>query len=788
MENYGNYGEFDQKAREFVINRADTPRPWINYLSNGEYCAIISQAGGGYSFYLDPAVHRITRWAPADYLTDQPGRYVYVRDVETGEFFSSTTSPVNLSERHECRHGLGYTRIRNRYEGVQATTTYFVPGGERLEVWMVEVKNTSRRDREVEVFPFIEWFLGNWEAELCARNLTVLLNEGLFNESLNAIWVTKFPWANNPWPYHAFMGSGADVQGFDIDYEKFIGANGHYGSPRVLREGNCGNTTVRGANMVGVLQHRIKLGRGESYCFPVVIGLAEDEQEAADKLAFYRDWGNCEQAFQETRRTFRKVAVDPLQIETPDADLDNFFNHWLKYQVVMNNHWGRSATYYHEGHGEFGYRNTAQDAWAMLPLDPAYSRQRMIRLAEHQWHTGQPMAGWSYVKGTNEGKAPADFPIWLPLLVSDYVKETGDTGILEKRIPYYDEGTDSLYGHVCSAIQFLQDRSKSQRGLPLMGTQDWNDAFDRTGIGGKGESVWLAMGLCVGLRSLEELAGYIGDTERAEECRKRYEIMKELINKYAWAGDRYVYAYNDKGEPIGSPVNEEGGCQLNALTWAILAGIPDKEQEAKILEHIDTTLDTPYGPALFAPPYTEYNPDIGRITAFAPGTKENAAVFIHGAAFKMMMDYKLGRAEKAYRTLRQIIPNAPEKDVQVYLTEPYVFPEYVIGPGNPRYGEGAFSWLTGSADWFMVLVVQHLLGVRPTFDGLVIDPCIPSHWDSMRVLRRYRGTRYDIRIENPDGVNRGIREMQIDEKPYDPAQALPSYRDRRAHIVDVIMG
>jgi len=787
MTNYKEFGEFDRKSREFVVNRADTPRPWINYLSNGEYCVLMSQTGGGYSFYLDPAVNRITRWAPANYLSDRPGRYVYVRDVETGEFFSGMSAPVNKSERHECRHGLGYTRIRNRYEGIQVTTTFFVPQKGRAEVWMVEVKNTSRREREVDVFPFVEWFLGPCEPELCARNLTVLLNDGKFNEDLQAIWVSKFPWANKEWPYYAYMGSSLKVDGFDLDYEEFIGPSGDYGCPKALVEGGCSNSLVRGSNMVGVLQHRIALKRGESCSFSVTVGLAENEEEAAESLQKYRNWDVCDKAYQQTKRAFRKTVVDPLQIETPDVELDDFFNHWLKYQVLMNNHWGRAASYYHDGLGEFGYRNTAQDAWALLPLDIDFARKRMLKLAEHQLKSGQPMAGWSYVEGSSEGSAPADFPIWLPILVNAYIKETGDAPLLDKRIPYYDGGSDTLYMHVCKAVQFLQDRAKSKRGLPLMGTQDWNDAFDRTGIGGKGESVWLAMGLCVGLKQLAEMAAYIGDTERIEECHQRYDAMKELINKYAWAGDRYVYAYNDKGEPIGSPVNEEGSCQLNALTWALLAEIPDEEQKKKILAHIDTTLDTPYGPTLFTPPYTKYNPDIGRITAFAPGTKENASVFIHGGTFKAMMDYKLGRGDEAYRTLRQIMPNAPDKDIDIYKTEPYVFPEYVIGPGNPRYGEGAFTWLTGSADWFMVVVMEYLLGIRPTFDGLMIDPCIPDHWKSMRILRRFRGTRYDIRIENPDGVKRGIKQILVDDEPL-RGEVLPSFNDRRAHIVDVTMG
>jgi cellobiose phosphorylase len=780
------FGQFDASAHEFVISRPDTPRPWINFLSDGEYCAIVSQAGGGFSFYLDPAYNRITRWAPANYLNDRPGRYVYIRDPETGDISSGTCAPVNASDRFECRHGLGYTTIRNRHKSIQTRVTFMVPGGERLEVWMVEVKNTSRRPRKVQIFPFIEWHLGLWEPELCARNLTVLMNEGVFNDDLQAVWAGKFPWGNRPWPYHAYMGSSLPVQAYDLDYESFIGAAGDYAKPVALLRGACANTRVRGNNMVGALQHEIELGGGEEKHFAIIMGVAETQDEAKAKLEKYRDWPNCENALRAVKRKWRSL-MDRVMIETPDRELNDFFNTWLKYQVAMNNHWGRSATYYHEGHGEFGYRNTAQDAWAYLPLDVDFARDRMIKLAMHQRNTGQPMAGWSYVSGTNEGKAPADFPVWLPLLVSAYVKETGDVKILETEIPYYDGGSDTLYGHVRKAMQFLQDRARSERGLPLMGTQDWNDAFDRTGIGGKGESVWLGMGLCFGLKLLQELAEFIGDADTVRECESRYEAMKSLINRYAWAGDRYIYAFNDKGEPIGSPVNQEGSCQLNSQTWAVMAGIPDEEQLPKVLKQIDETLDTPFGPALFAPPYTTYNADIGRITAFAPGTKENAAIFIHGGAFKLMMDYALGRADHAYKTIRQLIPNAPDKDIELYKTEPYVFPEYVIGPGNPRYGEGAFSWLTGSADWFFMAVAERMLGVRPTLQGLVIDPCLPSGWPKARIVRRYRGTRYDIRISNPDNVNRGIREIQVDGKPLQ-GNILPEFHDHSVHVVDVIMG
>jgi cellobiose phosphorylase len=785
-KSYKDFGYFDPTAREFVITRPDTPRPWVNYLSNEDYCLILSQAGGGYSFYLDPTYYRVTRWEPANYLWDHPGRYLYIRNAESGEVWSGTYGPAKIGSAYECRHGMGYTSITNRHESIIAKTTIFVPVNDPAEVWLVEIRNRSRKPRNIQVFPFVEWLVGFWEPELGARNLAVLMNEGFFNERLNAIWAGRFPWGNKPWPYHAFMASSLPIKGYDVDLECFLGHGCDYAQPAAARNGRCTNSRVRGGNMVGVLQHDLHLAAGESAVFCVVVGLAVSEENAREIIERYLNGDAAERALKAVKRQWRGMA-DRLLIETPDADLNMFFNSWLKYQVAMNNYWGRSATYYHEGHGELGFRNTAQDAWGFLPLHASFSLERMILLAKHQRQSGQPMAGWSRVAGANEGKAPADFPIWLPLLVSGYVKETGDFRSLDLVIPYYDGGEDTLYRHVYKAVQFLQDRAKSERGLPLMGTQDWNDAFDRTGIGGRGESVWLGMGLCYALRLLRELAEFLHDENTVRECDERWRAMRDLINRYAWAGDRYIYAFNDKGEPIGSPDNDEGACQLNALTWAILAGIPNEEQLQKILHHLDTTLDTPFGPVLFAPPYTKYNPDIGRITAFAPGTKENAAVFIHGGTFKLAADLVLGRAEAAYRTLRQILPNSETKDITVYKTEPYIFPEYVIGPGNPRYGEGAFTWLTGSADWFLKMVAEEMLGVKPTFEGLMIEPCLPPQWDEVRVVRRFRSSRYDIRIRNPRHVARGACRITVDESPLRGA-ILPEFRDNSVHLVDVEMG
>lgn len=784
MSNYKKYGNFSADGTEFIITDPNTPRPWINYLSNGKYCLIISQGGGGFSFYLDPGVHRLTRWTPAAYLYDKPGRFLYLKDTGSGKFWSATFQPLKRFDSYECRHGLGYTKIKSSFAGIRTEIAFFVPAERQADVWLVKITNNSGRTRRLKVFPFAEWLLGDWGAELQLRNLTVLTNEGRFDKKLKAILASKFPWGNTPWPYYGFMGTSLKAEGFDIDYENFIGRYRDYGNPVAVENGGCTGSEVRGGNMIGAFESSITLRAGESKEFSVLVGIAENKADIKKTLDLLRNVNTVKREFEKTRNYWRDAILNNIRVKTPDKDFDRQVNVWIKYQVYMNNHWGRSATYQHEGFGEFGYRNTSQDAWAMTAMNAPYAKERMIKLAEHQRKNGQPLPGWSLAKGTNAGRPPSDFPIWLPMLLIKYVKETGDLAILKKKIKFYDGGTATLYEHAKRATRFLMDIGKSKRGLPLMGTQDWNDAFDRTGIGGKGESVWLGMGLCVALNNMKELASYLGDKKTAAECDSRYNRMKVIINKYAWDGSWYCYAFNDYGEPIGSGKNKEDRCQLNAQTWAILAGLPDKKQLTSILKAIDGYLSTPYGPVLFRPAYTKYNGRIGRITAFAPGTKENAAIFCHGGAFKVVADLKLGRAKEAYETFKQLLPCSDNKDIEVYRSEPYIYPEYIVGPGNPRYGEGAFTWLTGSADWFFVAATEWLLGIRPDFDGLLIDPCLPPSFKKCRVVRRFRGATYDITIENPKGHARGVKGISADgRKIHD--NLIPPFKDKKTHHIKV---
>ncbi|RKY84914.1 glycosyl transferase family 36, partial [candidate division KSB1 bacterium] len=496
---------------------------------------------------------------------------------------------------------------------------------------------------------------------------------------------------------------------------------------------------------------------------------------------------NAKAALKATQEEWRRRILDNIQVLTPDDDFNLLVNGWMKYQIYINNHWGRSASFYHEGSGEFGYRNTAQDAFGITSFNPRFAKEILLKLASIQRSSGQVLPGWSLVSGVNTGRPTSDFPMWLPFLLISYIKETGDFEILQKSIEFFDGGEASLYEHAIRAMNFLADIQKGERGLPLMETQDWNDAFDRVGIEGRGESVMLAMGLVWALEDFSKLAYHLKDMGLAQSCLAKAQQLKDILNHQCWDGEWYVRAYTDYGEVIGSSRNEEGKIYANTQSWAILSRTADTDRMEKILQAIDTHLETPYGPVMFAPPYTRYDSHLGRITGFAPGTKENAAIFSHVGAFKVVADIVAGRAEKAYRIFHQLLPISDAKDPDVHKTEPYVFSEYVIGPGNPRYGEGAFSWLTGTAAWMFVAATQWILGIRPTYTGLLIDPCIPSYWEAFEVRRPFRGDVYQITVENSKRVERGIQKLFLDGIQVEPPVIIPKC-DGKVHQVKAIMG
>lgn len=786
------YGHFSPDGREFIVTRPDTPRPWFNYLFNDVYHCLISQTGGGFSYFMDPKYYRILRY---DHLSsDRPGRYLYIKDARKGTFWSPNWQPICKSLKSwECRHTFGSTTITASHDGIRSSATYFVAKEAPLELWLVSLENTGRTRRTLEVYPFAEFISGDVALEIHYRNILMLYNEAVFDPSLQAIVAFKHPFKSWHKTGYSFFATSLPVESYECHRDSFVGQYGDLDNPAGLKEKRLGKNNVRGEDMVGVFQGKVTLVPGQKKEFVVVLGLTDKK---ADLPALISKFRSPEKARAELARVERywKESLETMQVETPDPHFNVMTNGWGKYQLFAITHW-RGTSHYHGAEGGLGFRDTAQDVEGLLSVDLNTARKKLEKLLFYQYTNGHAVSGFSDIEGTweNQGVAgvikKADVAVWLPYSVVSYVKETGDTGFLKKEIPFHDGGASaSVYEHILRAVRYLYN-ARGEHGLPLIGHADWNDAYDHVGVKGKGESVWLAMAFVRACRQIESLARFIGDKKVAEEMREKAEELTKIINAVGWDGAWYLAAFNDNGLKIGSKENQEGKVPLNSQTWAILSGVVPPDRLPSILDKIDRYLDTPYGPALFLPSYTSFNTGIGRVTSFAAGTKENAAVFSHACAFKVVADCTIKRAQAAYDTFSKLMPMAKAKqDHDRYKVEPYVWAEYIVGPGSAtRFGEGAFTWNTGTTPWMFIAATEWILGVRRELEGLLIDPCIPKAWKKASIRRPFRGAMYEVTIQNPKGVSSGIKEIRVDGRLQESPIVRP-HRDGKIHRVEVILG
>lgn len=787
------YGHFSKDGKEFIITNPNTPRPWFNYLFNNVYHALVSQTGGGFSYYKDPKTNRILRY---DHIsTDRPGRYIFLKDIDKDAVWSLNWQPLRQPlDRWSATHSLGYTKIFCEYKKIQGEITYLVSREDPVELWLVSICNTSRRPRRLRVFPFVEFVSGDIELEVCYRNIVMLYNQAYFDKERSAIISFKHRFKHTDNESFNFFTTDLKIKGFDTRKESFCGRYNDIANPQtIFKCSHCNNSAVRGEDMVGVLEADIRLKPKERREFVVILGTVERLDDIYALIDRYRNVGVVRGELAAIKEWWDQ-AVEKIKVQTPDPNFNLMVNIWGKYQLCAITHW-RGTSHYHGVEGGLGYRDTAQDAEGLFALDPELGKNKMEKILQYQYKSGHAVSGFSDTEGSWDllyqsgviGKA--DVAVWLPYTVVSYVKETGDTEFLNKEYRFCDGDSATVYEHILRAVRYLYN-TRGDHGLPLIFKADWNDAYDHVGLKGKGESVWLGMALARACRQIEQLARFIKDEKTAEQMRAIYTDMDRIINDIGWDGDWYLAAYNDEGYKIGSKENKEGKVPLNSQTWAVLSGVvQDKERLKKILDKIDNYLDTPYGPALFLPSYTKFNPGIGRVTAFAEGTKENAAVFSHACAFKIVADCMLKRGRKAYETFCKLMPMSPAKsNHNKYKVEPYVWAEYVIGPGSTyRYGEGAFTWNTGTSPWMFMAGTEWILGARREFEGLLIDPCIPPHWKQCSIRRPFRGAIYEIYISNPEGVESGVKHISVDGIPLE-GNVISPHRDGKVHRVEVILG
>ena len=792
------YGHFSEDGREFIITRPDTPAPWVNYISNARYTGLVTNAGGGYSFYICPKDSRITRHRYNCLPWDRPGRYVYLRD-EGGAYWSLTWQPV--AERldfYECRHGMGYTQIETEHRGIRSRILYFVPQEDDLEIWRVTLQNRSNSPRRLDVFSYVELCLGHALVDLINQPNDQHFNVVKFHREHELIYATKNYWVtysgatvkqpNQAWNKYVFFASSLPVLGFDGKKDAFIGSWRSESNPIAVEEGKCRNSEITAGDTCAALQNQIQIGPGGTVEFAILLGIVDRERYAqlapplADK---YRDLANVDAALENVRR-YWDAYLSVAQVQTPDPNMDLMLNTWAKRQAWVTFHMHRTAGYYHGGllFGT-GIRDQCQDLMGPLMAESQVVADRICEVLSHQFADGSTLHNYFRLTGQGEKTGHSDTPLWLPLAVMAYLKETGDFGFLRKVVPYQDEGKGTVLEHITRAIDYPLS-NLSPRHLPKFGPGDWNDTLDYVGREGIGESVWVGEFLCYILREAADLLRRLNVTQKADYYRSEHVKIADALNALCWDGEWYIRGTRDDGHVIGSHTNHEGQIFMNAQSWSVISGIAPEDRARAAMNSAYHMLNTPRGPKILAPAYTKVDPGIGLATRCVPGKKENGAIFNHVAAWAILAECLLGNGDRAYEYYRKTVPVNQASDPDIYRMEPYVYSEYVTSPDHPTFGEASHSWLTGSGVWMLRDGLDYILGVRPTYDGLFLDPCIPGTWDGFSITRKFRGATYETEVENPSHVQHGVARIEVDGKPI-KGRVLPVF-NRGVHKVRCWMG
>jgi cellobiose phosphorylase len=784
------YGAFREDGREYVITRPDTPRPWVNVICPGDYGTVVSQAGSGYSWQTHATLNRLTRWEQ-DLVRDAWGKWVYCRDQDSGRLWSLGWQPVQAPHgRYECRHGIGYTTIVALHEGIESEYTIFVPPGEPLEIWRIRLTNRSRRRRRLDLVTYLEWNLG--PAPDTHREFHRLFIETEAVEAARALLATKRlstiaehgrgePW-NVDWPHVAFHASSVAPLAFESDKERFVGPGGSLARPAALARPRLGDTSGKWQDAIASLQVRVRLAPGATREIAFTLGLADDRAAALRLARRYHVPRAVEAAWGRMQRHWDAI-LSPLEVRTPDAAFDLLTNVWLKYQTLSSRLWGRTG-YFQPG-GAYGFRDQLQDSQVLLPLAPEHTRRQIRLHATHQFQDGTTWHWWHPLTEEGAKKKYNDDLLWLPFVTLAYLRETADFAALEERIPYLGpEGRPSrergtLHDHCRRAIDTFWTRL-SPRGVPLMGAGDWNDGLSAIGRRLRAESVWLAHFLVGILEDWAELEERLPRPDRKTIARYRREArrMRAAINRHFWDGAWYVRATKDSGEVVGSKRCAAGRIYLNAQTWAILSQVVPARRLPKLLRSLEHHLYGRYGPLLLAPAYARPDPEIGYLTRYAPGSRENGGLYTHAAAWAIQAECLLGRAAQAWDLYRSFCPVLRGREPDLYKVEPYVTPGNVDGPDSPNHGRGGWTWYTGSSAWLFRVSTEWLLGVRPAWDGLLVRPCLPPGWRGFRMKRVFRGATYDIRVTRGGGR----REMVVDGRPR-ASDVAPPFGDGKTHSV-----
>jgi len=795
------FGYFDDENKEYVITRPDTPRSWSNYLGSTEYGAIITNNAGGYSFFNSAAQGRFTRWRPNNLPMDQPGRYFYLRDKDSGDFWSASWQPTGKpldKFKSICRHGTAYTVIESEYSNVRTESTYFVPLEKQMECWLLKVSNLSDQKRRLSIFPFIE-YSSHWQMWMDWVNLQytqfiveMKVVDNIINHCTNPFLpVVRGDFAADPQSRHMFFALvGADIVGFDTDREKFIGAYRGYANPLVVEQGRCGNSIAVGDNGCGVFQTDLEINPGESKELLVLLGIGQAEVEGRAAVGEFSDIKKAQHEFENVKSHWHS-RLKSMTVKTPDPQFDSMMNMWSPYNCLITYVWSRAASIVYAGERDgLGYRDTVQDLLGVLSIIPDEAEKRLELMMTGQASTGGAMPVVKqfshhpgHEKPPSENEYRSDDCLWLFNTVPAYVKETGHVDFYRKVFPYADKGKDTVLGHMRRAIEFSLDHS-GRHGLPCGLAADWNDCLQ---LGQKGESVFVAFQLRYALDTYIEVNEYLGNKKEILWSKKNLEKLDESLAKHAWDGEWFLRGYREDGATFGSRKNDEGKIFLNPQTWAVISGHASKETAELIMQRTHQHLWTEYGLTICDPPYEKTDISVMKAALFNKGMKENGSIFCHTQGWAVIAEAMLGHGGKAFDIFRAYMPASYSERAEVREIEPYVYSQFINSPRSPRRGASRLPWLSGSAAWSYYAATQFILGIKPEVDGLRIDPCVPPSWKSFEVARVFRGKKLHIGVSNPDGVEKGIKEISVNGKKIE-RNLIPVDCMKDQNVVKVVMG
>lgn len=801
------YGYFDNAAREYVITNPKTPVKWINYIGTLEFGGFVDHTGGANICCMDPALNRITRYLFLLPNSEFKGETLYIRFREGNgyrifsPFYVPTLDPY---EFYKCHVGLGYTRIVSKFYGIITDATIFVPIGETREIRDVKVTNATDRPLQIDIIPVVEYSHPDALKQLTNNDwVPQTMQSKAHWEEGGYLVLIQFPFMFKETRVN-YLTSSHPVSSFESDRRRFLGDNeyGSWARPLSLFKEELSNyEALRGDNIGALMHHMGVVNPGETVRLITQLGQAESLEKALPSIRRFRKPEEVEKAFYELKQWWEEH-LSHLQVETPDQAMNALLNIYNPRQCYVTFNWSRDFSIYQPGYGGrgIGFRDSSQDVLAVIPRMPDNAKALIRKLLMVQKRDGSAMHQfYPLTMEANEGDARfepnrpkyySDDHLWAVLAVTAYLKETGDLALLDEEIPYYEKGSDgkplesgTVMDHLRRAIEFTW-RDRGAHGLPLLGFADWNDTVN---LLPGAESVFTACLFGRALLETIELCRYLGDEESVERYSRYYEEMEKIVNEHAWDGEWYISYFDHKGAPLGSKINTEGKIFAYTQAWSVMAGFAPPHRARQALDAVYRYLNTPKGIKLSVPGYKGFDPSKGGVTTYPPGAKENSGIFLHPNPWIIIAETIMGDGNRAYEYYAQINPILKNEIIDEYECEPYVFAQNLLGDEHPQFGLARNSWLTGTASWAYIAATQYILGIRPHYEGLIIDPCIPSHWRKFRVRRQFRGAVYDILVENPEGMSKGVVLVKLDGRKLQ-GNFVPVQRPGGEYKVEVMMG